>query len=287
MAENKSLLARIFSQTAPEAGTVRYPLMGIIFGPYTAFIDHFRAFFLIAGIYALIMTVVYLAGGQSMFCSFGNAEMPDICSMNPWLYIGVRVVILLVTTAFCVRYYQAVWLQRNISWRFLLVPQKTAFYSFAAFIVFILLNAAAGLSWHLLSVREPNPDWRIELVYFGIAGLGFVVPFILLRFYSVLADIWGGTKIPSPFKIWQMSRGNGLRLILGITLWFFVFVFLLSAVQTKFSLADGENSLYIIIIGEYVFNFAVLLLMSFFINYCGLQKYFLTERNADEKPEIN
>lgn len=285
MAEKKSLIARMFLPSEPEQGTVRYPLLKIIFGPYMIFIDNFRSFFFSAGVYALIMTAVYLIGRQALVCLYGSFEETAFCSSDPLLYIGVRIVVLFVIAAFCVRYYQTVWLQRQITLRFLLQPCKTDLYSATALIVFILLNAVSGLSWYLLAVRVPDPDWRIELAYFGVVASGFVIPFVLLRFYSLLADVWSGGRLSSPLKIWRLSRGNNLRLILSMSLWFFLLVFSLSAVSVKLGFAAGENSFYAAVVGEYIFNFAVLILMSFFINYCGLQKLFLTEGETNEKSE--
>lgn len=285
MAENKTLLSRLVA--APEEGTVRYPLWRIVFGPYMIFIDNFRPFFFIGGLYALIMSVLYLLGGQSLFCSYSNFTAQEICSANIWWYAGTRLAVLFVIGAFCVRYYQAVWQKQPLSWSYLLKPRKTDACSFAAFVVFLLLNAVSGLSWYLLSVRVPNPDWRIELTYFAFVALGFVVPFVLLRFYGVFAYLWNCEKIPSLWQIWQKSRGNGLRLILSLALWFFLFVFALLSVSVNFNLAAGDNPFYIVIAGEYVFNLVVLILISFFINFCGLQKLFLSEGEIHDRAKSN
>lgn len=287
MTETKSLLSKMFGPSEPEEGTVRFPWSGIVFGPYFIFMSHFREFFFTAAFYALLMSVVYLLGGQSMFCASSSLEQNLFCSNSIYLYVGIRLVVLLVVAAFCVRYFQSVWLKENISWQFLLRPQKRDFSSFIAFVVFILLNAISGLSWYLLAVRVPNPDWRIELTYFAVVALGFLVPFILLRFYSIFALIWNGEKISSLKQMWLKTRGNALRLIISLTLWFFLFVFSLSAVSGHFGVAAQDNSFYIIFIGEYVFNFVVLILMSFFINFCGLQNLFLTEGNENERTENN
>ncbi len=282
MTETKSFLSKMFGPSEPEEGTVRFPWNRIVFGPYFILMNHFREFFFTAALFALLMTVIYLVGGQSMFCGLGLFEQKLFCSNSVFLYIGTRLVVLLIAAAFCVRYFQAVWLKRSLSWKFLLNPQKKDFVSFMAFVTFILLNAISGLSWYLLAVRVPNPDWRIELTYFAVVALGFLVPFILLRFYSIFALIWSGEKIYSLGKMWIKTRGNALRLIFSTTLWFFLFVFSLSAVSVNFNVAAQNNSIYIIFIGEYVFNFVVLILMSLFVNFCGLQNFFLTEGNVNE-----
>ena len=287
MIEIKSFLSKMFGPAEPEKGTIRFPWSRIVFGPYFIFMNHFREFFFVAAFYALIMSIIYFLGGQSLFCSSDLLEQNLFCSNNLYLYVGIRLLVLFVVAAFCVRYFQAVWLKENISWQFLLTPQKKDIISFVAFMIFILLNAISGLSWYKLAVRVPNPDWKIELAYFAVVALGFLVPFILLRFYSMFVLIWNGEKISSLKQMWLKTRGNSLRLIVSLTLWFFLFIFSLSAVSVNFNIAAQNNSFYIIFIGEYVFNFVVLILMSFFVNFCGLQNLFLTEGNANEKTENN
>lgn len=287
MIEIKSFLSKMFGPAEPEKGTIRFPWSRIVFGPYFIFMNHFREFFLTAAFYALLMSVIYIIGGQSMFCASGLFEQNLFCSNSVGLYIGSRLVVLFVVAAFCVRYFQAVWLKENVSWKFLLTPQKKDFVAFVAFIIFILLNAISGLSWYKLAVRVPNPDWRIELAYFAVVALGFLVPFVLLRFYSVFAQIFEGAKFASPWQLWRKTKGNMLRLVVSLTLWFFLFIFSLSAVSVNFNIAAQNNSIYIIFIGEYVFNFVVLILMSFFVNFCGLQNLFFTEGNANERTENN
>ena len=287
MIEIKSFLSKMFGPAEPEKGTIRFPWSRIVFGPYFIFMNHFREFFLTAAFYALLMSVIYIIGGQSMFCASGLFEQNLFCSNSVGLYIGSRLVVLFVVAAFCVRYFQAVWLKENVSWKFLLTPQKKDFVAFVAFIIFILLNAISGLSWYKLAVRVPNPDWRIELAYFAVVALGFLVPFVLLRFYSVFAQIFEGAKFASPWQLWRKTKGNMLRLVVSLTLWFFLFIFSLSAVSVNFNIAAQNNSIYIIFIGEYVFNFVVLILMGFFVNFCGLQNLFFTEGNANERTENN
>lgn len=50
---------------------------------------------------------------------------------------------------------------------------------------FFLLNLAPVLSFYLLLIREPNPDAAIEVAYFACVSVGFLVPFAVMRFYSL------------------------------------------------------------------------------------------------------
>ena len=283
MAEQKSIFKKLFAE--PEDGRVRFPITQIIFGPYMLLINKFKAFAYIGTLYALILSIIYLMGGQSLFCSLGTISA-GFCSQSLTLAIVVRIIILALIAVYCVRYYQAVWQNAPLNLAFLFKPQKNDLLSVGAIIAFLLLNGIALLSGYLLYARVPNPDWRIELTYFGIVASGFLVPFVLLRFYLILAYIWGGEKMLSIAYIWKICGGNNLRILCGIALWFFVWVFGISAIASNFAEYARGGSIYAIFFGEYVFNFVMLIMISCFVNFCGIQKFFI-ERKINEKTENN
>ncbi len=283
MAEQKSIFKKLFAE--PEDGRVHYPMTQMILGPYMVLIDKFRAFAYAGMLFALILSIVYLVGGQSLFCSLG-AMSGGFCSQSLISAIVIRIIIVALIAAYCVRYYQAVWQNAPLNLAFLFKPQKNDLLSLGTIIAFVLLNGIAGLSGYLLYARVPNPDWRIELVYFGIVSIGFLVPFVLLRFYLVFAYIWGGEKIPSLAYIWKICGGNNLRILCGIALWFFIWVFGISAIATSFAEDVRSGSIYAVFFGEYIFNFVMLIMISCFVNLCGIQK-FLTERETDDETKNN
>lgn len=253
----------------------KFPLLKLIFGPYNLFIDNSRKFFVVGGIFALIMTVVFLLLGQNLMCAFENNSLPDLCGRSFALYLTARLAGLLLTAVFCVRLYDYCYAGAAFSWGWLLRPQKTDAKMFAAGLVYIGLNLLSLLSAYLLYVRVPNPDWRIELTYFTVVSLGFLVPFALLRFYSLFAFVMENKSFPSLRKLWRDTSGNGLRLLVSFGLLFCVLIFSLNSVVNNFRLAASENTLYITVIAEYMFNLVVLLNTMFFINYCRVQKEFL------------
>lgn len=285
MTENKSWWSNFI--LAPKNGTIRFPFMQIVFGPYVLFIDKFKVFAYIGGAYALLISLIYVLGGQSLFCSYKNFAASQMCAYDSFLSIGSRLIVFAIISCYCVRYYKAVWMQQPLTFRAMFAPQKTDLYSLAALALLILLNAIAMLSWYLLSIREPNPDWRIELTYFGIVATGFLVPFVLLRFYCVLAYVWQGEKLPSLWQIWQVTRGNNLRLLIAVALCFLLVLFGLSAILKNLNFMVESGSFCAVLAGEFIYNAAELVLISCFVNFCGIQKFFLTERNKDEKNNLD
>lgn len=277
---DKSFFTTIISK--PEDGTIRYPLNDIIIGPYKKFLVHSRQFIQIASIFSVAMSAVYLLFGSSIFCNFSFFNHDSICSYNIGAYILSKLIILYLISAFSVRYYQSVWCQKTTGPIFLFRPQKLDIFSFIGFIFFILINMMSVLSGYLLIIRVPNPDWRIELTYFGFVSIGFLLPFILLRLYSIFADIWSGHKPSSLLNIWKLSRGNSLRLIISASMQMFLFIFSLSATTSYAGSLASEASILSIIVMEYIFCFVLLISVSLFINFCAIQQHYLNLENSDE-----
>ncbi|MBE6453160.1 MAG: hypothetical protein E7012_06715 [Alphaproteobacteria bacterium] len=270
-----------------EYGSVLFPFIKIVFGPYAEFINKIKAFIYIGSIYSFMVALIYLLGNQSVFCNITQNSSIITCNYNVWLYITIRVIVLYFISMFCVRYYQAVWQNKHISLSFIILPQKTDIKSFLWLICFILINSLAGLSWYFLQIRVPNPDWRIELVYFGFVGSGFLIPFICLRFYSVWASVWSGNTVPSVAGIWKKTRGNGFRLIIGLAVWFFIFVFLFSACIRKLSYWLADINYIKMFSGELLFSIIMMAIISFWVNNCGIQKYILDKESADDSGKTN
>lgn len=255
--------------------TIKFPIIGLLFGPYNLFIDNSRRFFAEGAVFALIMTFMFLLMGQNMMCPFAENSMSGMCSNSAVLYLVARLLGLYLTAMFSVRIYQYCYNGAAFSWRWLLLPQITDLKMSAAYVIYVCLNLVSMLSAYLLYVRVPNPDWRIELSYFAVVSLGFLVPFVLLRFYSLFGFIAENRKFPPLYRLWRTTSGNGLRLLSSFALLFCVLVFSLNSVVNNFRLVASENTFYITFIAEYIFNLVVLLNVMFFVNYCHLQKKFL------------
>ena len=263
-----------YSDAGAADGAKLFPIFRVVFGPYNLFIDNARRFFAIGGIFALIMTVVFMLLGQNVMCSFEDVRNV-FCSNNPWVYLVSKLIGLGLIAVFAVRLYQITYQDVAFSWKNLFKLQLRDAKAAGALLAYLLLNMISLLSIYALYVRVPNPDWRIELCYFAVVSVGFLVPFVLLRFYSLLAFVLAGEKFPSLKYIWQNTAGNGLRLVFSFALIFCILVFSLNAVANNFRLVALENTIYISFIAEYLFNLVLLLNMTFFVNYCYLQKNFL------------
>ncbi len=286
--QQRTFAARVsefFSPTVAK-GEIRFPFGQLIADPWGILLNNFRGFALISLYYALLLSLLYLAGGQSLLCGYRNFELDVFCSQSLNTYIVIHVLSLYLTGMFCVRIYRNVWQHEELTCRFLIFPVKRDIWSFGILAAALVLNMTALLSWQILSWREPNPDWRIELAFFGVVGIGFLVPFALMRIYGLLAFVWSGDKLPSVWKIWKKTRGNSLRLIIGLAVIFFVLMFVMSTLMSKMWHTFGEGGSYLgVFAAEYVYNFVLLLVMGSFVNFCAIQKLYLTEGEDNENSD--
>ena len=260
----------------PQPTNVKYPFFKIILEPYLLSLDNFKKLVIVSSVYALLLSVIYLLGAQHVFCMFSDYRTSGgHCSSSFIAFIIVHLIAFVLMSSFAHRWYNVCFNNHSTNIKWLLHPTKQDIKVFAAFFMFMLLNAISLFSYFLLAIRVPNPDWRIELTYFGFVSIGFLVPFILTRFYSIIAFILSKEKVPSVMNIWKKSSGNGLRVLLSLVLYFMCCVFSLSAYIHSINIPSMENSFFFIFAGEYFFNFIILLLVSVFVNLCYLQKYFL------------
>ena len=243
---------------------------GILLGPYMLFIDNTRTFFRLGGFYALLLTAVSMLFNVGYACRFSEAG----CA-----YQTSQLLISLAVSGFIILMFMRRWLKMTIdksawSWRFVLLPELPELKLTGISLAFILLNAVALVSMYLLVIREPNPDWRIEIVYFAVVSVGFLVPFALLRFYALFADVSLEEKIPSLRHLWQSGRDKTLKIMMSLLFICLVGIFFQSALNGELLNIENKSVFYIRFFAEYVYNLLVLLITSFFANHCYLQKVY-------------
>lgn len=281
--QNKYNMEDSNTKSTSDQAPVHIPFLPVIFDPYSLVMDNFRRFILLALFLGLIMAVISLSAGQGYMCVYEDYRLTGFCTTGKAVYVILRLINLLLISIFMVKWYGVCFLGQPLNWDYLLRLEKPLFKTFLALLVFIVLNLAAVLSLYLLIMRVPNPNWRIEVIYFGVVSLGFFVPFVLVRFYSVLGFVMSGEKIPSLLKIWRRGSGNTLRLIISASLLFFIAVFASFAFMNNFSLAEVKNTFYISFTTEYLYDLLLLLIAAVFTNFCRLQQNYMFGRKINEQ----
>lgn len=271
--------APVYTEKQLEEMPRKIPFMKIIFDPFSLTIEHFRTFVIYALFYALILSLIAFIMKHPYVCLYGDFRAENSCGNNPYLYLLTHLITLFVASLFMVRWYKQNYQQSSLPISCLCRISKLDFKSFGLLLVFILINMLSALSFYLLIIRVPNPNWQIEMVFFTIVSVGFLIPLAAMRFYGMFTFVWSGEKVPPLLLFWKRSRGNSLRLLISLGLIFFICVFSLLAFNAHFKLVEQKNAVYISFMIEYLYNLLFLLLVTFFANHCYLQKEYLFGRD--------
>lgn len=257
----------------------KFPIFKTIFGSFGLFLDNFKSYLLIGSVFALIVMVVNYIGGQSLMCTNPAFKEYAICSKSIYGFVIGVVVLWFV---FC--FYARIWGQTAILKKYkfsikTLVPNKTDLKLYGVLILFSLSIIIALTSGFLLFTRVPNPDWKIELMYFTVVSVGFFAPMFATPLLSYASFVIKEDKLPSVKELWQASRH---RIVL-------IFISFVSVVLVSF-LASGSvlryfmqlsmlDNIFVVVIAEFLYNIVIMFIISVYMNYCYMQKKFMFERN--------
>ncbi|MBP5399370.1 MAG: hypothetical protein J6Y53_03020 [Alphaproteobacteria bacterium] len=138
---------------------------------------------------------------------------------------------------------------------------------FFSLIFIILINFVPSVSYYTLIKREPNPDWRIESLYFAFVSIGFIIPFIVLLYYVILPYIIAGKKLP-PFKQMSSAVFNNTGKIMvstlfTITLGLLLIVYYIATIVPY----TGQISVTKAIMFEISYNIVILVFVTLITNY--------------------
>lgn len=262
-------------------GAVRLPAVKLIYLPFGIMVDKFVLLLKLGSFYALLLSLVSFVFGYAYICNLPlvrNFPCAVGGSFLP-LYFLFKYVLLL---GFAVKWYQTAFLGCTLRWKNIFPVCRRDFLSMGLLAGFFLLNLAPVLSFYLLLIREPNPDAAIEVAYFACVSVGFLVPFAVMRFYSLFGLAVEGCRLPSWSEVWQLSRGNTLRILIAL---FFIFFLTLFAFLNFYLLMRGyetQSTLWLGISSEFVYDLMLLMLLSLFVNHCYIQKLFMFGETVNE-----
>ena len=272
-------LKSLFKAPTKEAEAVSMPIGRLMFEPFGIFADKLKVFLRLGGIFALASLALALIFGLSAACSLEAGQQVLYCantdSLVLYFYIPLKILLLAM---FCVAWYQEVFAEQRISLRKLLCPKRQDFGFFGFLLAFLVLNAVPLLSFYLLIVRIPNPDWRVEAAYFTLVGIGFLVPFWLMRFYALAAFVLAQEPLCPFILLWQKTRGNMLKILLSVFLLFLLLTMILVNYGAGMARLIQSNELLPTFISEYIYSFVFLIVAALVINHCALQKELLFEK---------
>ena len=267
----------------PVTETVKLPFFAVTFGAYGILVEKLKAFFVLGSIFALLLSVIYMGSGLGVLCIAPQYQENYFCTNNIYVLLIVRLIVFFISCIFIRGWYQIITgtePQNRLSY---FIPQKADLKIVGIFLGYFVCLLIAGIAAYLLYARVPNPDWRIELLYFAVVSLGLWVPFLALRFTSYFAFAANNETLPSPRIIWKKTSGNFFVLLSGIIVLFMLGMFVSIALLHQLITTDNAGNFYVAVFSEYLSKLVYLLIAACFINYCYLQRKFLFERNNDGK----
>ncbi len=253
------------------------PIIASILGPYGLLLDNFKNFVVYGGIFALFLSVIYMFSGTEMMCGSALYRNEHYCNANIWIFVLIKIVSLAVLCLF-MRLWNDLLSNKPVNIVKMWKPQIKDLKIGALILSFVATIAIAGYSLYLLYIRVPNPDWRIEMMYFTVVSLGFLPPVLSLRFFVYFAFAANGEKLPNISEIWQKTAGNNFIIILALLLQLIVVTALSVSFLHGYLITENADKLYIAIAGEFMSNIISLFAVACFMNYCFMQKKFLYER---------
>lgn len=258
---------------------VKIPFSKLIFSPFGILTNQFGSLFRLSALFALVLSLVSIILGFAGICFTQYREAYFFCSNSNFLYIIALLVKIFLVSMFLARWSDIAFLKKSYDLKNIFLPSKRDCALTCGVVLFLLLNLTPILSFYLLYMRVPNPDWVVEVFYFACVSVGFLVPFVLMRFYALPAAFLAGQKFPSISYLWQRTKGNNLAIILSLFLVIVVMSFLALYYQRAVSEIEPEYVNWSGTVLDYAYNLIMLMIYSLIMNHCWLQKEFLLGEN--------
>ncbi len=270
------------SKTENNNTPVKMPFLKTMLGSYGLLIDNFKSFVILGSVFSILLLLIYFVSGQDIMCNNGYYRQNHYCTNNIISYVIVHILGIFIFCMFIRCWGEIVFSKKNKLTYRSFIPQSSDFKVLGLFIAYLSTLAIAGTSVYLLYKRVPSPNWHIEVMYFAVVSLGFLVPLYSLRFLSYFAFVVEKEPLPNLGVVWHKTKGNtALLLISSIVLMMVGIAVSFSVVQNV--LMAKEINFVTAIIGEYLSNMISIMFAICFISYCKIQKDILFERNDNAK----
>jgi hypothetical protein len=249
------------------------PFFTVLFGSFGLIVDKFRYFVQMGLPFALFLGLFYIICGQDAACLLKSGPY---CSKSFTFFVLTRAIVLFLMCMFMRNWYLVALKGQDLSPKQILLPRladvKILFLVLANMISWLI----AGGAFYLLSVRVPNPDWRIELAYFAVVSVFFLAPVLATRFLSWIAFAAEDAPLPSPATILKKTAGRSVLLFVSLVVILLVSLFIQQSILQKV-LLQSSLAFYQLVFSEWFIETIAVLIVCMFMNYCALQKHFFFE----------
>jgi len=252
--------------------------------PLKKAIDNWKNLFYLGIPTAILLSVVSLLLKRGILCSQNEdmALISSFCSNDALLFYTDILIRFVIVSFFAVVWYNVALQKKECSILSLLKIKLSYLKTFGLIVLAFIINISPIFALFLLIIRTPNPDWRIELLYFTSVAWIFLLPIIALRFYSVIAFSLAEKKIPAIKQIWNNSSGNMLKILLATSVLVFLALFLFMQYYASIQ-GLTDIGIWTAFVAEFEYNVLVMIFMALMVNYCYTQKELLFGGNLNDE----
>lgn len=253
----------------------KYPVFRAVSKSVSILTDHLKDFAILGASAAFALMILSFVFAQSFICMLPDLRAEFYCGVSVFGYVVYALLKLFILAVFLRLWADKVFLQKEINPAYFKTNIGRFFKFFGVFLVFLFLNSLPAFALYLLIVRVPNPIWQIELLFFLVVSLGFVVPFVLLRFYRNMALYIAGepcfdlkqTYVKTNFKCSKIFVA--FSIVLALCLFFFL------TVNANLKMHVFEPYGMYNILAEFIFEFALCIVLAVGLNFLMVQKEIL------------
>ena len=258
-------------------------LWSLISLPFKLFFRNWQTFLLLSVPTAALLTTCSILFKHSILCSMQENALltSSYCNDNLIHFYADLFTRFAILMFFVIKWYKIALLKLKTTIKNFFSLSKGDFKAMAIMCLIMIINILPLFALMLLIIRQPNPNWLIELGYFTSVAWLFLVPLIALRFYSLLAFSLENKKLPSLRDVWHRSSGNNLKLLLsaGTIVFLALFIFMQYS-ATVMQLTDITT--FDLIIAEFEYNILMTIFSILYIDYCYTQKSLLFKGETNE-----
>lgn len=261
------------------------PVFKILLGHFNMLIQATGKAWGICLIFAALTTVICSLSGNMLMCINSDYRATHFCTNSLAVFTGTTLLSFVLECIFARNWAEIALENNKINWKTLLIPKMKDLKIMGLALAYILTLFVALLSFYLLYIRVPNPNWKIELTYFGVVSIGFLFPLLALRFCALGGAALIGKPLPSLLETWKKTSHRSAAIFFAFILTIMLGLFLMLQVSRLVLGVEIESSYLQAVFVEFINNLIKFIMVAIVANFCYLQYDMLFRGDNENEKE--
>ena len=255
----------------------KYSVIRSFMKPFWIVSENMQTFLVQGACFSAFVVVLSYLFGQKYLCFFNQDVAQNMyCPAMYHMYLPYLLAKFLLIAIFMNLWYDKTFKNITINRQYIKDHCKKFFATFGVLLIGLMINFLPIVSYLLLFFRNPNPVWQIEQLYFTVVAVGFLVPFLLMRFYGLFAQFLAGNNWKEFKKSWQRTSGYTMKIVLSCALLSLMCLLVILSVTGLLRSGSVLPAELYNIVAEFAFAFTSYFNIVLFIDFFEVQKeYFL------------